>query len=120
VIARRDFNLPLRWLENTSDDTQENAENAARILQPHAPQGVRRIVLVTHAYHMQRARRWFELQGFEVQPAAMGFTTDRPERLTDWLPDVESSRRAKRCFRELYSRVWQGMRLPFMRPAVQR
>ncbi len=57
------------WLEDQSTDTHENAELSAPILQAH---GVKTIILVTHAFHMRRARRAFERLGFEVRPAATG------------------------------------------------
>lgn len=61
-----DFHVPVRWIESASRDTRENARFSAVHLQA---AGVQRIVLVTHAIHMARARAEFEHQGFEVVPA---------------------------------------------------
>lgn len=52
--------------EDRSTRTYSNANESARILQP---QGVRRILLVTHPNHMLRARGTFEKAGFTVYPA---------------------------------------------------
>ncbi len=56
-VAMRDFNVRLRWLEDRSRDTAENARCSVQML--HAA-GIERIVLVTHGFHLQRARAAFE------------------------------------------------------------
>jgi len=52
--------------EDRSTRTYSNATESARILQP---QGVKRVLLVTHPNHMWRAKRTFEKAGFAVYPA---------------------------------------------------
>ncbi len=111
AIARRDFNVPLRWLESTSLNTQENAMNSAAMLRPAAADGIKRIILVTHGYHMPRARAWFVHTGFEVQPAPLLRADDNKTDLADWLPSRIGSRESKRIFRELTSLAWQRLRL---------
>lgn len=69
-VLADDFGVRARWVETDSLDTASNARHSARIL---APAGVRRVVLVTHAYHMPRARAAFEAAGLAVDPAPMGF-----------------------------------------------
>ncbi len=72
-------------LEEQSRTTWENATLSAELLQP---QGVRRVVLVTQAWHMPRARRSFEQAGFEVITAPMGYLSVGYERpLGGWLPE---------------------------------
>lgn len=65
-----DFAVPVTWQEQTSRTTWENAIHTAAVLQP---LGKRRVVLVTQAWHMQRARWSFERAGFSVVPAPVGF-----------------------------------------------
>lgn len=65
-----DFNLETHWLEGESRTTWENAQFSAKTLQP---LGIKKIVLVTDAWHMPRARWSFEQHGFEVISAPMGF-----------------------------------------------
>lgn len=55
-IAERDFNRPLRWTETESRDTRENALRSVSMLRA---QGIDRIVVVTHGYHMPRAMENF-------------------------------------------------------------
>lgn len=62
------------WLERESRTTYENAVNTARML--HA-RGIHRVVLVTEAFHMLRARDTFERQGLEVVPAPCAYRTAR-------------------------------------------
>jgi uncharacterized SAM-binding protein YcdF (DUF218 family) len=56
-ITAREFGQPLRWTEERSRDTRENAERTLALLRP---EGVKRIVLVTHGWHMRRSLRAFE------------------------------------------------------------
>ncbi|WP_145141729.1 YdcF family protein [Pseudomonas duriflava] len=86
-VMEEDYNVPVRWLEKESRTTWENATLSAPILKR---DGVKRIVLVTQAFHMARAKRCFEQQGFEVIPAPMGFMSvpnGRP--LGGWLPETK-------------------------------
>lgn len=66
----RDFGVACRFAETRSRHTGENAAFSAAIL---LPQGFRRILLVTHFWHMPRAAAAFRRAGFEVIPAPMGF-----------------------------------------------
>ncbi|HEX5277356.1 MAG TPA: YdcF family protein [Fluviicoccus sp.] len=67
---REDYGIEARWVEGTSHTTAENAALSARLLQP---EGITRIVLVTHAWHMGRAAYIFRHHGFVVLPAPTGF-----------------------------------------------
>lgn len=68
----QDFQVPVRWAEDGSLNTHENAVMSARMLQP---EGIKKIVLVTQEYHMKRATREFEAAGFEVVPAPTGLNS---------------------------------------------
>ena len=63
-IAAEEFGRPLRWVEDDSRDTRENAAKTIALLKP---AGIQHIVLVTHGYHMRRALRAFS--GLEIQTA---------------------------------------------------
>ncbi|UVE17179.1 YdcF family protein [Pseudomonas sp. LS44] len=81
----RDFGVIARWQEEQSHTTWENARDSAELL---AGQGIRRIVLVTQASHMPRARWCFEQAGFEVIVAPFGYLSvpnGRPGG--GWLPE---------------------------------
>ena len=58
------------WVEDRSHSTHENAVFAAQLLRR---KGIRKIVLVTEAYHMPRAVACFREEGLIVVPAACGY-----------------------------------------------
>lgn len=72
AILENEFGVAVRWREEGSLDTAGNAALSARML---VPEGIKRIVLVTQAFHMPRARLLFEAQGFEVIPAPTHFVS---------------------------------------------
>lgn len=61
-----DFNVPVRWVEARSPTTWENAEYSAAMLKE---AGIRRVFLVTHAWHMRRALLSFRRFGIDAVPA---------------------------------------------------
>lgn len=65
-VMIRDLSFPPKWVEDASRNTVENASYSSRLL---TAQKIDTIVLVTHAYHMRRARFLFEAQGLRVVPA---------------------------------------------------
>ena len=93
---------PLRWLETRSRDTRENAEGMVPMLQA---SGVRRIVLVTHSWHMPRAARWFASvagpAGIELLPAPMGITPPEDRPWLDWVPRGEALLHSQRVLHEV-------------------
>jgi len=85
-VMERDLGVPVRWQEGASRTTWENATLSAPLLRA---AGVKRVVLVTQAYHMARARWCFERQGFEVIAAPMGFIGVPDARpFGGWLPEA--------------------------------
>lgn len=65
------------WLEENSRNTAENAAECAQALRE---KGIKRIILVTSAFHMPRSVPLFENQGLEVIPAP----TDYSVTQADW------------------------------------
>lgn len=82
-VARDAFGIQVRWQESASRDTHENARNAHQML---AAQGITRIALVTHSWHMPRSVKAFEQAGFVVTPAPMGHPVHNHTSLLEWLP----------------------------------
>lgn len=85
-MARDEFRQTLRWQETRSRDTRENARWTVRLLQA---DGIRHVVLVTHAYHMNRAVRAFrEAAGdaLRITPAPMGFVYPQERPIMNWVP----------------------------------
>lgn len=104
----RDFRVPTRWTEEKSENTRQNAQYSADIL---LPQGMRRIALVTHAFHMPRAVAAFEAAGFEVVPAPTAFLgSRRPPMLLDFLPRYDVIRSSGFAIHEFIGILWYRLR----------
>ena len=104
-IAAEDFNRPLRWQEDDSRDTRENAARTLALLKP---AGIEHIVLVTHGYHMPRALRAFnEVAGgaVKVEPAPMGLARRIESPALEWLPSSRGFSQMRQLLRELLGRV---------------
>lgn len=110
VTAERDLRYPLKWVEGRSRDTAENARLSAALLKPRDAGGLKTVVLVSDAWHMPRAVRWFEREGFVVQPAPMGFKADHPLTYRNWLPSAEALATSNRLLREQLGQAWQALR----------
>ena len=68
----------------------------------------KRIILVTSAYHMYRAQRLFEKQGFEIIPYKVDFNTSRNKMTTiiDFLPSAGNLEISETGIREVLSRIF--------------
>lgn len=65
VSLREDFNTPVRWIEDASATTWENARFSAPMLRA---DGIQRVYLVTHAWHMRRSLLAFRRAGMDPVP----------------------------------------------------
>ncbi|MDP2242628.1 YdcF family protein [Pseudomonas sp.] len=87
-VLLRDYGMPVQWQEEASRTTWENATRSAELLHK---DGIKRVVLVTQAWHMPRARWCFEQAGFQVLSAPVGFlgvANGRPAG--GWLPESKA------------------------------
>ena len=103
TALERDFQVPVQWREDRSRTTLENAQASITILEA---TGIRRVYLVTHAWHMPRARLAFEQAGFEVIPAATGYATRFRLTALDFVPDTRALRESSIYFREIIGIGW--------------
>lgn len=104
---QEDFRVPVRWVEAKAINTFENARFSAEILKR---DGVSRIYLVTHAWHMRRSAEAFRKAGFEVIAAPMGFTTRYQIDAFAFLPSVGALRQAYILSHELIGLLWYKIR----------
>lgn len=98
-VLARDFGVPVRWQEEASRTTWENATHSAELLRK---AGIQRVVLVTQAWHMPRARWCFEQMGLRVVPAPLGFlgvANGRPAG--GWLPEGRALWQSSLLFNEV-------------------
>jgi uncharacterized SAM-binding protein YcdF (DUF218 family) len=107
VALREDFGVPVRWIERDSRDTAENARFSARLLRA---DGVSRVLLVTDAMHMPRAREVFERAGLVVVDAPTMFFSNQPLSPSAWVPSAEGLRRSWYAVYELIGIAWYRLR----------
>lgn len=108
-VARRvlgeEYGLELRWIDERSRDTAENAVRMAELLRP---QQVRRVALVTDATHMPRAAAAFRAAGFEVVPAPTDFPVVHGRPALEWLPSPHGAVTNRALIREWLGRLVAG------------
>lgn len=107
LALRQDFGVPVRWIEPASRDTAENAAFSARMLRA---DGITRILLVTDAMHMLRARTAFERAGLQVVDAPTMFFRDQAQGMSAWFPSAEGMRRSWYAVYELIGLAWYRVR----------
>lgn len=104
-IASAEFGRPLKWVEDNSRDTRENARRTIAMLKA---TNVRHIVLVTHGYHMPRSVREFEAAGgsaFRVEAAPMGLAQRLELPVLEWVPTSSGFEQVRQTLRELLARA---------------
>jgi uncharacterized SAM-binding protein YcdF (DUF218 family) len=106
----RDFLLqlgvPVKDLivEDASRTTYENAVESHKLLDG---RGIRKIVLVTDAVHMNRALGCFRKQGLDVVPAPCHFQAGRLEgSVRDYLPNADAAASCRDVIHEWAGTAW--------------
>lgn len=107
-VLLRDYALEAKWQETRSTTTAENAIYSAALLKR---VGINRIVLVTHAWHMKRARDAFAANGIAVIPAPTAFYGHATA--FDWqqlIPSMRALRISGYAVHEIVGGVWYALR----------
>lgn len=102
-----DFAIPVKWVEDGSDDTAQNAAFSAAMLKQ---EGIHRILLVTDALHMPRSRAVFEKAGLEVVPAPTMFFSRNRLTSFDFMPSGEGLRRSHYAMHEWIGILWYRLK----------
>jgi len=110
IVLEHDFQVPVRWTENNSDNTLENARNSFQTLHK---VGIKKIYLITHAWHMPRSATVFRRAGFEVIEAPTAFTTRHQLNLLTFIPRAESLRDSKIFIHEIIGLLWYQAKSTF-------
>jgi uncharacterized SAM-binding protein YcdF (DUF218 family) len=87
-------------------DVENTADEAVAVKELIRPS--KRIILVTSAYHMYRAKGLFEKQGFEVSPYNVDYKTIGNNQLTfmDFLPSSGNLGLSETGIREILGRIF--------------
>ncbi len=106
-ILQNEYGIAASWAEDASLTTWDNARLSAALLKD---KGIRRIVLVTHAWHLRRAVPLFEAQGLGVVPAGLQFSGARPDSILDLLPTPAGLRDSTFALHEWLGILWYKLR----------
>jgi uncharacterized SAM-binding protein YcdF (DUF218 family) len=110
VMARsldEDFRIKTRWIEDSSDNTAQNAHHSAVMLKE---AGVQRVLLVTDAIHMRRAEQIFLRTGFEVVPAPTAFKKRAPLTPASYIPTAAALKDSHYALHEWIGIAWYRLR----------
>ena len=95
-VMVNDFNIDSQFLEINGINTHQQAIEVNLIL---LEQNIKKIYLVTHAWHMKRAINEFRLQGIVVIPAPMGFAATS-NASNEYLPSAFALASSSRALHE--------------------
>ena len=102
-FVQDELSVPVRWIEKRSLTTRQNALFSAELLRK---EGITRVAVVTHAWHMPRAIDVCEAAGFTVLPAPTLPATS-PANLRDAIvPRSRSFRDSSWAIHEWVGRRW--------------
>ncbi len=102
-FVQDELHVPVRWTEGRSLTTRQNARFSAEIL---AAEGITKVAVVTHAWHMPRAIDVCEAAGFEVLPAPTAAATPPHNLRAALVPRARSFRDSSWALHEWVGRVW--------------
>lgn len=105
-VLEDELDVRVTWVEREARNTWENASLSAPLLRD---AGVRRVYLVTHAWHLPRARACFEAVGFEVVAAPTGFRAVQGLSFGAFLPSRQGVRDTSWACHEWLGRLWYAL-----------
>jgi uncharacterized SAM-binding protein YcdF (DUF218 family) len=107
LVLKNEYGLSVKWIEDQSHTTQENAVYSAKLLKA---EGVDHIYLVTQFWHMPRAQKIFEKQGFQVFPIAQGYQASQRYTPLDFYPSAHGMTLTRQIWHESLGAVWYAIR----------
>lgn len=107
------FNIPTKWIETRALNTAQNARFSAEILMPAE---IKKVLVVSHAWHMPRARYAFEKTGMTFMAAPTRFANppqahDAGYSLFDFIPNARSLTNSYFALHEFIGLVWYRLTL---------
>jgi uncharacterized SAM-binding protein YcdF (DUF218 family) len=106
-VLQDDFAITVKWQEQASDNTAQNAQFSAKQLRQ---AGIQRILLVTDAMHMTRSRIIFMHNGLQVVPAPTTFSSREPVAPIDFVPKAHWLEVTAYAMHEWIGIAWYGLR----------
>lgn len=116
-VLIEDFRASVRWTEDQSRNTRENAKRSAVLL---AEAKIKHVYLVTHAWHMRRAARHFESAGIHVTAAPTGFNTlaSSDHTVLGYMPSARALWQLSLALHERLGLLWLEWNDPSAAPAA--
>ena len=111
-VLEQEFAIAPAGVEDRSLTTEENAVYSAQML---AADGIGRVLLVTHAWHMPRAMVAFERAGVEAIAAPTYFVHREGRRepdYGDWLPSARAFSISYFALHEYLGQIWYQIKAP--------
>jgi uncharacterized SAM-binding protein YcdF (DUF218 family) len=102
-----DFGQPTQWVEPRAGDTRENAAFSAAMLRA---EGIQSAYLVTHGWHMPRAREAFARLGFTVVPVPVRLDPVPEGHVDEWIPRADYLAMSWFAMREWLGRLVYALR----------
>ena len=96
------------------NNTLQEAKAIKKLLNDELPPLIQnRIILVTSAFHMKRAKKVFENEGISVQPYPVDFKSNKSffsllRNPLSWMPSSSSFNKSSRAIREIFGRFIYG------------
>jgi uncharacterized SAM-binding protein YcdF (DUF218 family) len=110
-VLTEEFGSKVLATEDKSVNTWENALFTSKLLKT---LGIKKVALVTHAWHMPRAMKVFSLNGVDTIAAPTIFTSGKitvTRSLTkDWLPGSRALRNSYYALHEYIGMAWYRLR----------
>ncbi len=110
-VLKEEFGSKVLAIEEKSKSTWDNALLTKRILKTH---GIKKVVLVTHVWHMPRAMRVFKMNKVDVIAAPTIFSSGRRTITSslkkDWLPSSKAFRKNYLALHEYLGMAWYRVR----------
>ena len=100
---RQEYGVETRWVEDQALNTRGNARNSQELL---ARDGIHRIYLVSHSWHLNRAIPEFEATGLKVVPAGIGYSLNKDRDIFDFLPNAHALDQSYLAMHEWIGLIW--------------
>ena len=112
MVLKNELGIKAKWLEEKSHTTQENAKLATEILKK---EGINKVYLVTHFWHLPRAQRAFEKVGIQVTPIAHAYQDKNQFQINqltpvDFFPSTSGILRVRQIWHELIGQIWYAIK----------
>ncbi len=106
AVLEEEHGVEVRWIEDASRTTHENARDSAELLLSH---GIGKVLLVTHAWHMPRAVAEFRAAGLDVLAAPTAFH-ERPRfEVAAFLPSARALILSRLALHEWLGLAWRAL-----------